>query len=213
LPIKSGPCYPLQMNNIKKAIWSLIKDNTDLDSICSVLVYVAEMDIIHYETIQEVAGSSTGEILLEMWEWKLLLPVRSSKCGEWDSRIMVIQQGEVFEMPNISRALTSNAIESGKWDTTCAIYHLFQKMGEPDWQKIPALVRELRDCCVHNVISGTRIGAACGHHGLKEKTGALIAVLKGAGIISPKLMAMDRNRMRSTSPLYEFNPCVYGEIQ
>jgi hypothetical protein len=199
------------MNKIKQAILSVIKDTTDLDIIRNVLVYAAEMDIIHYETIQEVAGTSTGEILLEMWEWKLLMPIRSSKCGEWDSRVMVMQPGEVFEMPNISRALASNAIESGKWDTPWAIKHLFQKMGEPDWEKIPALVRELRDSCVHNVISGTRIGAACGHHKLKEKTGALIAVLKGAGIISPKLMAIDRNRMQSTSPLYEFNPCVYGE--
>ncbi len=201
------------MKNIKQAILSVINDTTEIDSICSVLVYASEMDIIHYETIQKVAGSSTGEVLLELWEWKLLLPVRSSKCGEWDSRVMVIQPGEVFEIPNISRVLTSNAIESGKWNTTWAIQNLLQKMGEPDWEKIPALVRELRDSSVHNVISGTRIGAACGHHKLKEKTGALIAVLKGAGIISPKLMTIDRNRMESASPLYEFNPCVYGETQ
>jgi hypothetical protein len=123
----------------------------------------------------------------------------------------VIQPGEVFEMPNISRVLTTNAIQSGKWDTIWAISHLFQKMGEPNWEKMPALVRELKDSCVHKVISGTRIGSACGHHGLRQKTGALIAVLKGAGIISPKLMAMDRKRMQSASPLYEFNPSVYGE--
>ncbi|MDZ7665265.1 MAG: hypothetical protein U5K27_08065 [Desulfotignum sp.] len=199
------------MNNIKKAIGSLIKNTAELDLICGVLVYAADMDIIYYETIQEVAGPSTGEILLEMWEWKLLLPVRSSKCGEWDSRVMVMQPEERFEMPNISRVLTTNAIESGKWDTIGAICHLFQKMGEPDWEKMPALVRELGDSCVHKVISGARIGAACGHHGLREKTGALIAVLKGAGIISPKLMAMNPKRTRSASPLYEFNPCVYGE--
>ncbi|MCA1795014.1 MAG: hypothetical protein LC660_14300, partial [Desulfobacteraceae bacterium] len=167
----------------------------------------------HYETIQDLAGPSTGDVLLELWEWKLLLPIRSSKCGEWDSRLLVMQPGEVFEMPNISRALTVNAIESGRWDTIRAIHRLFQKMGEPDWEKMPALIRELRNSCVHNVISGARIGAACGHHGLREKTGALIAVLKGAGIISPKLMAIDRNRMHSSSPLYEFNPCVYGETE
>ncbi len=62
------------------------------------------------------------------------------------------------------------------------------KQGEPNWEKMPALIQELRDSCVHNVISGARIGAACGHHGLRKKTGALIAVLKGTGIISPKLM-------------------------
>jgi len=170
------------MDNIKKAIKCVIKDSTDLDSICSVLINAAKRDTINYDAVQTAAGPSTGEVLLEMWEWKLLLPVRSSKCSEWDSRIMVTQPGEVFEMPNISRALTSNAIESGKWDTTWAIQNLFQKMGEPDWEKIPTLVRELKDSCVHNVISGTRIGSACGHHGLRQKTGALIAVLKGAGI-------------------------------
>jgi hypothetical protein len=201
------------MNNIKKAIQCVIKDSTDLDSICSVLVNAPGKDTIIYDSVQAAAGPSTGEVLLELWEWKLLLPVRSSKCGEWDSRIMLMQPGEVFEMPNISRVLTTNAIQSGKWDTIWAIRQLFQQMGEPNWEKMPALTQELRDCCVHNVISGARIGAACGHHGLRKKTGALIAVLKGAGIISPKLMAMDRNRMESASPLYEFNPSVYGENQ
>ncbi len=201
------------MDNIKQAIRSVIKDSTDLDSICSVLVNAVEKDTINYDAVQAAAGPSTGEVLLELWEWKLLLPVRSSKCGEWDSRIMLMQPGEVFEMPNISRVLTTNAIQSGKWDTIWAILHLFHKMGEPNWEKMPALIQELRDSCVHNVISGARIGAVCGHHGLREKIGALIAVLKGASIISPKLMTMDRNRMRSASPLYEFNPCVYCEIE
>ncbi|HKK99387.1 MAG TPA: hypothetical protein VJ943_03985 [Desulfotignum sp.] len=199
------------MENIKQAIRSVIKDFTHLDSICSVLVNAAGNDTINYDSVQAAAGPSTGEVLLELWEWRLLLPVRSSKCGEWDARIMWMQPGEVFEMPNISRVLITNAIQSGKWDTIWAIRQLFQKMGEPDWEKMPILVRELKDSCVHNVISGTRIGSACGHHGLREKTGALIAVLKGAGIISPKLMAMDRSRMESASPLYEFNPSIYGE--
>jgi hypothetical protein len=201
------------MDNIKQAIHSVIKDLTNLDYICRVLLDVAEKDTINYDAIQAAAGPSTGEVLLELWEWKLLLPVRSSKCGEWDSRIMLMQPGEVFEMPNISRVLTINAIQSGKWNTIGAIHKLFHQMGEPDWEKMPALIQEIRDSCVYNVISGARIGAACGHHGLREKTGALIAVLKGAGVISPKLMAMDRNRMQSASPLYEFNPCVYGENQ
>jgi hypothetical protein len=199
------------MNNIKHAISSIIKDSTDLDPVCSVLVSAAGMDTIHFETIQDLSGPSTGEVLLELWEWKLLLPIRSSKCGEWDARIMLMQPGEVFEMPNISRVLTTNAIQSGRWDTIRAIRQLFQKMGEPDWEKMPALIRELKDSCVHHVISGARIGAACGHHGLRDKTGALIAALKGAGVISPKQMAMNRKSMQSASPLYEFNPCVYGE--
>lgn len=163
------------MNNIKKAVWSVIRDTREIDSIRGVLLYAVEKDRIHYEAIQEYAGLSTEDVLLEIWEWRLLLPVRSSRCGDWDARLLTIPPREVFEMPNVSRAL--------------------------------------KESCVHIVISGARIGAACGHHGLREKTGALITFLKGAGIISHKLMDMDPKRAQSSSPLYDFNPCVYGETQ
>jgi len=46
---------------------------------------------------------------------------------------------------------------------------------------------------------------------LKDKTGAMIAILKGAGIISPKLAAISQVA-KSRSPLYEFNPSVYAEL-
>jgi hypothetical protein len=163
------------MNNIKKAVWSVIRDTREIDSIRGVLLYAVGKDRIHYETIQEFAGLSTEDVLLEIGEWRLLLLVRSSRCGDWDARLLMILPREVFEMPNVSRAL--------------------------------------KESCVHIVISGVRIGAACAHHGLSEKTGTLIAVLKGAGIISPKLMGMDPKRTQSSSPLYEFNPCMYGETQ
>jgi hypothetical protein len=38
----------------------------------------------------------------------------------------------------------------------------------------------------------------------------MIAVLKGSGIISPKLMTL-AGTSKSKSPLYEFNPAVYAE--
>ena len=76
---------------------------------------------------------------------------------------------------------------------------------------MPGLVRDMKSRTIHNTITGTGIGTVCAGHGLKHKTGAMIAVLKGAGIISPKLMAFEQVS-KSASPLYEFNPCVYPEI-
>ncbi|MEA3436547.1 MAG: hypothetical protein U9R43_08775, partial [Thermodesulfobacteriota bacterium] len=92
-----------------------------------------------------------------------------------------------------------------------AIVDLFKIMDEPEWEKIPDLVLEIKQGCIHNTISGARVGIACARNGLKNKTGAMIAVLKGSGIISPKLMAF-AEVARSTSPVYEFNPSVYAEI-
>ena len=64
---------------------------------------------------------------------------------------------------------------------------------------------------MHNTINGAKIGALCIQNGLTDKTGAMIAVLKGAGIISPKLASISRTA-KTRSPLYEFNPSVYAEL-
>jgi len=44
----------------------VIKDSTDLDSICSVLVNAANRDTINYDIVQTFVGPSTGEVLLEL---------------------------------------------------------------------------------------------------------------------------------------------------
>ena len=198
------------MTNLKKAVSSFIHDADARKGLCDILTYTIQNDVSRFESLFAITGEDIYDILLELWEWKLILPMRSSKCGEWDSRILVTEPGETFQMPNISKYLVRHAIQTGEWNTNRAIIDLFQSMNEPDWASIPDLVLEMKNACVYQTITGTRIGAACVHNGLKGKTGAMIAVLKGAGIISPKLMNPART-MQATSPLYEFNPCVYPD--
>jgi hypothetical protein len=76
---------------------------------------------------------------------------------------------------------------------------------------MPDLIFSIKKNTMHNTINGTRIGVLCIQNGLRDKTGAMIAILKGAGIISPKLAAISR-MAKSKSPLYEFNPSVYAEF-
>lgn len=199
------------MTHLERALKSFLRDEALLEELASVLAQFCENDVTIYKQIREITGDDLTDLLLELWNWKLIIPVRSSKCGEWDSRILLAEQEESYEMPNISRVLVKNAQLSGVWDSKQAIYDLFKVMSEPEWKKIPDLVLEIKQGCIHNTISGARVGIACARNGLKNKTGAMIAVLKGSGIISPKLMAF-AEVARSTSPVYEFNPSVYAEI-
>ncbi len=195
------------------ALAAFLKTEPLLEEIAATLTCLCENHLTEYEWIRQIAGENAPEVLLALWEWKFAIPARSFKCGEWDSRILLAEPGESYEMPNISRALAENARQTGIWDSPLAIAHLFHTMGEPEWEKMPGLTREIRRGCVHHTISGAAIGAACARTGLKGKTGTMIAILKGAGIISPKLMAVSRHTGSSSSPLYEFNPGVYAEKQ
>lgn len=200
------------MTQLEQALKSFLQDETLLKELASVLSRFCENDVIIYKQLREIASDNLTELLLELWNWKLIIPIRSSKCGEWDSRILLAEPGESYEMPNISKMLVKNAQLSGIWDSQKAIIDLFKVMDEMEWRKIPDLVLEINHGCIHHTISGSRIGIACARNGLKNKTGAMIAVLKGSGIISPKLMAF-AEVARSTSPVYEFNPSVYAELR
>jgi len=181
---------------------------SDLAQILSLFLNVDRVD---YRKLAAVAYGSLDDVILTLWEWKLVIPVRSSKCSEWDSRVLLAEPEESYEMPNISKMLVKKGMETGKWESTAAILDLFQDMGEPEWEKMPALILSIKKNSMHNTINGSKIGILCIQNGLKDKTGAMIAVLKGAGVISPKLAAISQV-LRSKSPLYEYNPSVYAEI-
>jgi len=175
------------MTHLEQALKSFLPDEALLEELASVLGQFCENDVTIYKQIREITGDNLTDILLELWNWKLIIPIRSKKCGEWDSRILLAEPGESYEMPNISRVLVKNAQLSGVWDSRQAIYDLFKVMSEPEWQKIPDLVLEIKKGCIHNTISAARVGIACARKGLKNKTGTI-------------------------SPVYEFNPSVYAEL-
>ena len=199
------------MENLEKALKSFMTGDIHVSDLARVLSLFSHCERVNYQELASVTYGSVDEVLLALWEWKLVIPVRSFKCSEWDSRILLAEPGESYEMPNISKTLVKMGMETGRWDSTPAILDLFQCMGEPEWEKLPALILSIKKNTMHNKIDGARIGALCIKNGLKDKTGTMIAVLKGAGIISPKLAAISQVA-ESRSPLYEFNPSVYAEL-
>ena len=178
----------------------------------AVLLAACRRPTIAFEEIQKIEPHDIEELLLFAWDWKLLIPVAASQCSEWDNRLMMMAPGEMYEIPNISRTLIAAAAATGTWDIERAVLSLYQDMGEPDWQKMPALVAAITRQAVHHTIGAAAINAACIKAGIKNKTGAMIAILKGGGVISPKLAAIGPVA-RTKAPLYEVNPGVYPEPQ
>jgi hypothetical protein len=201
----------MDIKNLEKSLESFMAADIPVSDLAHILYRVFNCERMSYQDLASADYGGMDEALLTLWEWKLVIPVRSSRCSEWDSRILSAEPGEFYEMPNISKTLVKKGVETGAWDSTSAILDLFKSMGEPEWEKMPDLILSIKKNTVYNTINGARINALCIQNGLKNKTGAMIAILKGAGIISPKLAAISQ-MAKSRSPLYEFNPCVYAEL-
>lgn len=200
------------MDNLQQALGTFISPVKLADKIAQVLMYAVKSGTISYEKAEEIVGADTEDVLLVAWQWKLLIPVRTSRCGEWDDRMLIAIPGEVYEMPNISRVLVKHACYTGNWNPAQSIAEYFEFFGEPQWRLIPVLVRRLRETYPSAGINAKQIKTACQEMGFGERTDTLIAILKGAGIISPKLGSLAQVS-KAQIPLYELNPSIFIEFQ
>ena len=172
------------------------------------MALLSEKGRVSYSEVEQVCPGVMEDVILVGWKWRLLLPVRSSRCSEWDDRILSAKPGEVYEMPNVARYLVKNAIGTGEWDSYTAVTELYRVMGEPSWQQMAHLVERICDRSVDFKINAREIGAACRDLGLGDRVDSLIAVLKGGGVISPRLLTL-AEVTRTGVPIYEINPCLF----
>lgn len=197
-----------QLDFLIHALRALVDDEDLTEQFAAVLAKACSRTSISYDSVISMVKEDAQELMLEAWGLKLLIPRRSSSCGEWDYRIPVMRPGEIYEMPNIGRYLVKGAMNSGKWDPGKAAADMYRDMGEEQWEQMPALIRQLDKQARGLVISAAGIDAACRNSGFYHKTGPLILILKGGGIISPKL-ASGISAAKRRSPVYELNPSLY----
>jgi hypothetical protein len=114
------------MTHLEQALASFLRDEILLKDLALALSMASENDVTTYDQLKKRSKDHLTDLLLELWDWKMIIPVRSAKCGEWDSRILLAEPGESYEMPNISRVLVRNAEKTGFWDSRKAIIDLFQ---------------------------------------------------------------------------------------
>jgi hypothetical protein len=172
-----------------------------------VLAYGSSKEAVSYHEIKQIIGDDLEEILLMAEEWRLILPIRTRKSSSWEDRLLIIKDGEAYEMPNTVRYMAREALKTGTWDSENAIGELFQELGDPDCKRIPRLVRGIAEEAVNRKITGNQIRGICLQLGLGDRVDGLIAELKAAGIISPTLSSLPEVT-REGSPIYELNPAV-----
>ena len=192
---------------LEKALSGILSAVKITSKLSQVLAYAAVKGTVYYQEIKEIIKDDPEDILLLADKWRLLLAVRSAKSSSWEDRLLLIKEGEVYEIPNIIRYLVREALQTATWNPENAIIELFKEFGDPDWEQIPGLVRSIADKATDHKITGNQIKKICLQFGLSNRVDGLIAELKGAGIMSPKLGSIP-DVLGARSPIYQLNPSV-----
>jgi hypothetical protein len=172
-----------------------------------VLAYAAVKSTVSYREIKEIIKDDPEDALLLADEWRLLLPVRTAKSSSWEDRVLIMKDGEAYEMPNIVRYVAREALETGTWNSENAIGEFFKELGDPNCKQIAELVRSIAGEAGSHKTTGNQIKMICLRLGLSNRVDSLIAELKAAGIISPRLRSFPEV-FKAGSPIYELNPAV-----
>ena len=196
------------MDKLEKALSRLLKHSELTSCLASILAHASEKSIISYREIHKIISDNAEDILLLGNEWRLLLPVRTVKSAAWEDRLLLCEPGESYEVPNIIRYMVEEASKTGRWDPGRAITRIFKEMDELAWERMPKLVDRLEEQAENHRIATTKIKKICIELGLGDRVDTLIAELKAAGVMSPKLGSL-AEVARTGSPLYELNPSLF----
>jgi len=201
-----------EQEHIAKALSSFLQDYTG--SLARILGAAAVTGRISCEEVEKLLtpGEDLEEVLLLGYDWRILLPVRSSKSMEWGDRVFLPMPGEEYEFPNVVKYLVREAAREGTWEPGKAVAAVARDMGEPAWDQIPRLVEILGKKAEGNHVTAIQIKQACNAVHLGERVDSLIADLKACGILSPSLGYLPE-AARKRSPVYELNPCLFPRNQ
>ena len=120
---------------------------------------------------------------------------------------MVARPGEIYKMPNIVTYLVKEALINGRWDIKSAITEFFQIIGDPCWNMIPEMVITMIKRSIGYRINAVQIKEIAIEFGLGDRVDPLIAEMKGAGILSPRLNLVVE-MLKVKAPIYEVNPSL-----
>jgi len=194
-------------DRLEKALSGILGTGEITRKLSQVLAYAAVNGAVSYQETREIIKDDPEDVLLLAEKWRLLLAVRTTKSSAWEDRLLLLKDGEIYEIPNLIRYLVKHALDTGIWDPENTIIELFKEFGDPDWEQIPGFVGSIVEKATDYKINSNQIKKMCLQFGLNNRVDALIAELKAAGIISPKLGSIP-DVLGAKSPIYELNPSV-----
>jgi hypothetical protein len=196
------------MDRLERALSGLSSQGELINRLAQVLAFASEKGKVAYHEIGEIISGDAEDVLLLGNEWGLIFPVRTLKSAAWEDRLLLTEPGEEYEIPNIVRYLVEEAKITGRWEAGRALVELFRDMGEPDWEQIPVLVKELGQQAKNYKVTAIQIKEVCTKLALGNRVDTLIAEFKGSGVMSPKLGSL-AEVSRAGAPIYELNPSLF----
>ena len=196
----------LEKDRLEKALGSILSVS-EVHQLAKVLAYVSRTGRISYREVERITKRDPEEILFLAIEWRLLLPVRTSKSIAWEDRVFLTLPGEIYEMPRVVRYLVENASCTGRWNPKYAVTEVFKAMGDPAHEQMFSLVERLEEEAQDHRVNAVQIKKVCNELGLDDRVDPLIAELKGSGVMSPKMGSISELAKIST-PIYELNPSL-----
>jgi hypothetical protein len=200
----------MTIQKLEAALSSFLKVD-DAAKIAQLLEAIVGSGKISYEEAKAMIGEDTEDILMLGYGWRLLLPVRAAKAGDWEDRMLTAQPGEIYQAVNVVKHLVKNANKTGRWDPETAIAEAFEDIGEPEIDKMSILVARIASEVKGHRISGIQIKRLCTELGLGDRVDPLLSELKACGIISPKLNSLT-DSSRVGTPIYELNPSLFAGL-
>ena len=192
---------------LKTALSSFLKAD-DAAKMAQLLEMVVRNRKASYEEAKAVIGADIEDILILGYGWRLLLPVKASKAGDWEDRMLIAQPGDIYQTVNVVKHLVKNASKTSRWDPETAITEAFKDIGEPEIDKVRTLVARIGSEAKGRRITGVQIKRLCTELGLGDRVDPLVSELKACGIISPKLSSLT-DPSRVGTPIYELNPSLF----
>ncbi len=195
-----------KLENLRRALESFLEKG-DAAGLAPLLLHTLNTGSLTYEQAEAVLGEDPEDMLILGYQWRLLLPMRASKAGDWEDRMMLPHPGERYQLPNVARHLVLGAAEHGLWEPEKAIREVFGAIGEPELDKMVPLVEGLASQTRGHRLTGTAVVQVCRDLGLGKRVDPLVSELKACGVLSHKLGALNE-ATRAGTMLYEINPSL-----
>ena len=220
---------PIPKLKLIRAIRSLFNEDEEITKMMVEVLLTGKLRIGFDEILSMArkleAGKSaealSRETVLAMEDWKLMLPERT-KHGRgiaWENRLNLPRTGESYEVPLCITLAFNNLRSQGLWNWRFSVEEYMKTIREPHKDIALDVVGEvLAKSYFKRFTNATVVKEACKHHNYPGDIGALIAKLKGGGIISPCLShslfrkdisVKDKKEFYGGAPLYELNKALF----
>jgi hypothetical protein len=185
-----------------------IKENEFAEPLARGMLLFLENETVAFDRLKALFGPDYVDILLLAFDWKLIIPLIPSKTCAWEDLAVSGISAPLYTMPKAVFYVLQEAMNKGIWDVDMGLKIMFETLDisvTPD--KMVELVEELFNREKFMCVSARDIDIACRTVGLPGFADQVIAILKGVGIISPKLGYLGKSKP-SLGPLYDVNPSL-----